>query len=74
MTIFLCQGALCNVHHATFLDKENLFACTTAKENLTKLYKKHFHGFAKQKAALTRDKCLTTFRAHEKQNLSGEIC
>jgi hypothetical protein len=28
----------------------------------------YFSGFGKQNAALTRDKCLTTFHAHEQRN------
>jgi hypothetical protein len=37
------------------------------------VYKKYFYGFGKQKVVLTRDKCLTTFLAHEQQNLSRKI-
>jgi hypothetical protein len=42
------------------LGKENLFACTAAPRKSWQVYKKYFYDFVQQKAALTREKCLTT--------------
>ena len=63
------------------LEKEGLFVWwpprkTTFKTWQVYNYKKYFYGFGtfgKQNAALTWDKCLTTFRAHKQQSLSRNL-